>query len=124
MHKLLAFLLLSPTLVFAAQTLNGAEISALFSGNTSQCIKQKDQSKCSTFMSPDGKIKRHMQASGKQRTGQWEVVDNKLCITWEGKTKALCFDVVAIEDGQYQLLKKGDVKSIVTGFKPGDHSGF
>lgn len=110
--------------VSAAEKLNSTEIIQTFSGNTSACIKEKDQSTCSTYMGEQGQVKRHMHDSGKQRLGKWHAAGHQLCIMWQGKSKDLCFDIVKLENGHVQLIRKGKLKSTVTGFQYGDHSGF
>ncbi len=117
-------LLCLPLSVSAAEKLNSTEIIQAFSGNTSACIKEKDQTTCSTYMGERGQVKRHMHDSGKQRLGKWHAAGHQLCILWEGKTRDLCFDIFKLENGHVQLIRKGKLKSTVTEFKPGDHSGF
>lgn len=117
-------LVVFPMNVIGAEKLNSTEIIQAFSGKTSQCIKEKDKSTCSTYLGERGLVKRHMHDSGKQRLGKWHAAGHQLCILWKGKSKELCFDIMKQDNGDLHLIKKGKLKSVVTGFKPGDHSGF
>ena len=134
MLKLLRHVLVSVITLLCALTLHAAEpggeklnstqIIEVFSGRTSLCIKEKDQSGCSTFMSERGRVKRFTYKDKKQKTGKWHAAGHQLCILWDGKTRELCFDIYETPKGEYQLFKKGKLKATVTGFEAGDTSGF
>ncbi len=116
--------IVSVSTAFAADKLNSTQIIKAFSGKTAECVKTKDKSTCSTYMSERGQVKRHMRQSGKQRTGKWHAAGHQLCILWSGKSKDLCFDIQKQGNGDLHLVRKGKVKSVITGFKNGDQSGF
>lgn len=113
-------LLSSP--LMAHGKLDADELQQRFSNTTQHCRKEKDQSTCTTYFSADGTIKRRLHADGKRREGSWKIDSEKdqLCITWKGKTKALCFDVYKNKDGTMDLHKKGKHKSTVMTFFPGN----
>ena len=118
-------LFLSPLLLissnsFAHGQLNADELKTRFSDTTQHCRKEKDQSTCTTYFAADGTIKRRMHEDGKRRDGSWEVKaeENLLCITWTGKTKALCFEAFMNKDGTMDMYKKGKhVSTVITFFK-------
>jgi len=120
MMKVTFVLSLAVSLNVQAAALSGDDITSLFSGKTTSCIKSKDQSTCLTFMSSDGKVKRLTNADGETRLGTWNVMNNQLCILWDKKKKDLCFDVVKQNDREYLLNRKGKTKSIINGFSDGD----
>ena len=107
---------------FAHGQLNADELIKRFSNTTQHCRKEKDQSTCTTYFSGDGVIKRRMHADGKRKQGTWEVKSdlNQLCITWKGKTKALCFEAYMNRDGTLDMYKKGKHLSTVVTFFNGN----
>lgn len=115
-------LLLAPLQVLAHGQLNAAELEKRFTNTTQHCRKEKDKSTCSTYFAPDGTIKRRMHADGKKRDGTWMVDKEKdlICITWKGKTKALCFSAYINKDGTVDMYKKGKLLSTVMTFFPGN----
>ncbi len=115
-------LLLSPLQVFAHGQMNAAELETRFTNTTQHCRKEKDQSTCTTYFSPDGTIKRRMHADGVRREGTWEIdkENDLICITWKGKTKALCFTAYINQNGTVDMYKKGKHLSTVMTFFPGN----
>lgn len=107
---------------FAHGKLDADELQERFSDTTQHCRKEKDRSTCTTYFAADGSIKRRMHADGKRREGIWEIdpEKNRLCITWKGKSRALCFDVYANKDGTMDMYKKGKHISSVITFFPGN----
>lgn len=127
---LTASLILSPLLFisgssFAHGQLNAEELKTRFTDTTQHCRKEKDQSTCTTYFAADGTIKRRMHKDGKRRDGNWEVNadQNLLCITWTGKTKALCFEAYMNRDGTLDMYKKGKHLSTVITFFKGNVEG-
>lgn len=110
------------TLTFAHGKLDANELQERFNNTTQHCRKEKDQSTCTTYFAADGTIKRRLHADGKRREGSWNIdqENDRLCITWKGKSKALCFDVYANKDGTLDMHKKGKHKSTVITFFPGN----
>ena len=102
--------------------LDANELEERFSNTTQHCRKEKDQSTCTTYFSAEGVVKRRMHADGKRREGSWEtdLEHNQLCITWKGKTKALCFDAYLNKDGTLDMYKGGKHLSTVITFFPGN----
>ena len=105
----LIFTLFTTQQVYAHGQLNATELTKRFTDTTQHCRKEKDQSTCTTYFSADGVIKRRMHADGKLKDGSWMIKDdtNQLCITWTGKTKALCFEAYLNHDGTLDMYKKG-----------------
>ncbi len=123
MTKSLLTIALSCALIFtnaSADALSSAEITALFTGNTANCIKTKDQTICETYMGADGNLKRLTHSNGKTRLGTWHATDNQLCILWANKTKDVCFDIHKNADNNYNLDRKGKTRSIITGVTAGN----
>jgi len=123
--SLLSALFLMPSQLWAHGELNAAELKQRFTNTTQHCRKEKDQSTCTTFFAADGSIKRRMHADGKLRDGSWNIDEEKnlLCITWTGKTKALCFSAYMNKDGTMDMYKKGRHLSTVVTFFPGNVEG-
>ncbi|MDJ0832967.1 MAG: hypothetical protein QNJ69_05555 [Gammaproteobacteria bacterium] len=108
--------------VSAHGQLTAAQLFERFSDTTQHCRKEKDQSTCTTYFSADGVIKRRMHEDGKLKDGTWMVKDDtdQLCITWTGKTKALCFEAYLNHDGTLDMYKKGRHLSTVITFFEGN----
>ncbi len=119
---LLTTLFVMPGQAFAHGQINAEELQQRFSDTTQHCRKEKDQSTCTTYFSADGVIKRRMHADGKRREGSWHVDAEKdeICITWKGKTKALCFKAYLNKDGTVDMYKHGKHVSTVTTFFKGN----
>lgn len=115
-------LFLSSAPTFAHGKLDASELEERFSNSTQHCRKEKDQSTCTTYFSEDGIIKRRMHADGKRKEGSWEIdlENDKLCITWKGKTKSLCFDAYVNQDRTIDMYKNGRHVSTVLTFFPGN----
>ena len=119
---LLCSLFLMPGQLLAHGQLSAAELEKKFTDTTQHCLKVKDKSTCTTYFAPDGTIIRRMHADGARKEGTWNVDKEKdlICITWKGKTKALCFTVYMNKDGTVDMHKKGRHLSTVTSFFPGN----
>ncbi len=102
--------------------LSATELEEKFSDTTQLCRKEKDRSTCTTYCSADGVIKRRLHKDNVRREGTWEadLESDQLCITWKGKTKALCFDVYRNKDGTYDMYKGGKHLSTVLSFASGN----
>lgn len=88
--------------------LDWSELHELFADKTATCRKEKDQSECLNYFSPNGEIVQVMTKSGKRKDGRWFLDDSsRLCILWNGRLKPLCFRVYPNDDGTYKLIKKG-----------------
>lgn len=105
------------------QALNGAEIRALVAGNTTDCLKVRDDSTCATYFAADGVIKRIMDDDGARRDGTWTSDDDLLCVLWAGKENPLCFVVMDMRDGTYELIKQDHHKSTITRIIKGNSRG-
>ena len=104
--------------------LERAEIIQLVREKTVACRKEKDQSLCSNWFSEDGVIKRIMHDDGARKEGVWFVDDqDRLCILWKAKIKALCFSVFAQDDGTYHLIKRGKHITTILGSADGNVEG-
>lgn len=115
----------APAFAADAEVVSGYEVKLFFNGRTADCIKTKDDSTCATFFAKDGEVKRITHNDGKQRVGKWWVSDEgNLCVHWNGKKKPLCFVIKDPRDGTFQLVRKGKLKSIVTGAQPGNSLGW
>ena len=126
---LIAGLALS-TLVYTAPSLGHGKLDAneleeMFANTTQMCRKEKDQSTCTTYFSADGVIKRRLHETDVRRDGTWEadIEHDQLCITWTGKTRALCFDAYRNKDGTIDMYKGGRHLSTVIEFTPGNVEG-
>ena len=66
-----------------------------------------------------------MHADDKRRQGTWKVdpEHEQICITWQGKTRALCFDAYLNKDGTVDMYKRGKHLSTVISFTPGNSEG-
>lgn len=114
----------STVLAGGSVELNGAQITALLSGKTTDCVKIKDGSTCATFFSKDGIVKRILDDDGARRDGKWYTdAQDLLCIHWDIKPKPLCLTVEDNGDNTYDLLKKGSHKSTITKFHNGNSRG-
>jgi hypothetical protein len=122
---LLTLALLLPGMALAHNQLNAAELEKRFSNTTQLCRKEGDQSLCTTYFSADGEIKRRMHADDKRRDGTWKVdpEKNELCITWKGRTRALCFEAFDNKDGTVDMYKHGKHISTVLSFETGNTEG-
>ena len=112
--------LLLPQLVHAHGQLDAQQLIERFTDSTQHCRKEKDQSTCTTYFAADGTIKRRMHEDGKEKDGTWMVKQDtdQLCITWTGKTKALCFEAYLNHDGTLDMYKKGrHLSTVITFFK-------
>lgn len=90
---------------------------------TADCRKEKDQSKCVNYFSPEGELTQ-LRDSGKRLEGRWFLDDSdRLCILWNGKYKPLCFVVSENQDGTYGMRKNGKLKSTILGVTPGNRDG-
>lgn len=119
--SLLALSLLFGGVAIADEKVSGYEISTFLTGKTASCVKTHDNSTCDTYFAQDGAIKRFTPDNGKTRTGKWWVDDkDMLHVQWTGKKKSLAFDVMDPRDGTWKLLKRGKLKSLITGATPGD----
>jgi hypothetical protein len=123
--SLLCALFALPAQVLAHGKLNAEELKERFTNTTQHCRKEKDQSSCTTYFAADGTIKRRMHKDGARRAGTWTIDAEKdlLCITWKGKTKALCFDSYMNKDGTMDMYKGGKLLSTVVTFFPGNVEG-
>ena len=110
------------TPVLSHGKLTADELEEKFSDTTQLCRKEKDYSTCTTYFSADGVIKRRLHQDNQRRQGTWEadLEHDQLCITWEGKTKPLCFDVYRNKDGTMDMYKGGKHLSTVLNFTPGN----
>lgn len=97
----------------AGEQLNQDELLDLIYDKTSDCRKEKDQSTCVNYFSPEGEIAQ-LRESGVRKDGHWFLDDSgRLCILWHGKYKPLCFVVTENEDGTYNMNRKGKHKSTI-----------
>lgn len=130
-YRLLLSVILAPLLLapwaWAGQVLSGDEIRDLVTDKTTGCLKEKDQSTCTTYFSPEGVMKRRMHDTGARKDARWFVDDaDRLCILWPKRTKALCLVVTENEDGTYALTKRtedGKHVSSITEFGDGNTEG-
>jgi len=113
------------SLGYAHGKLDANQLEERFSNTTQLCRKEKDKSTCTTYFAEDGVIKRRLHNNNKRRVGEWEtdIEHDQLCITWKGKTKALCFDVYQNKDGTVDMYKGGKHLSTVLNFMPGNAEG-
>ena len=107
-----------------AAPLDRFELEELVNDKTANCRKEKDQSLCTNYFSPEGVIV-PVRDSGKRKDGRWFLDDSdRLCILWNGKIKPLCFVVTANEDGTYRMEKNGKLKSTILGLKDGNTENY
>lgn len=107
-----------------AAPLDRFELEELVNDKTANCRKEKDQSLCTNYFSPEGVIVQ-VRDSGKRKDGRWFLDDSdRLCILWNGKIKPLCFVVTANEDGTYRMEKNGKLKSTILGLKDGNTENY
>ncbi len=119
---LLAALAVSPA--WSGEVLDADEIEFLVTDKTTACLKEKDQSTCTTYFAPEGVMKRRMHDSDARKEGRWFVDDSdRLCILWESKIKPVCFVVTRNEDGTYAMTKKGRQISSILELKEGNVEG-
>lgn len=128
--SLLMWLVPAVLLIFSGNSFGHGQLDAealktRFSDTTQHCRKEKDKSTCTTYFSTDGVVKRRMHADGARREGTWEIKQEEklLCITWKGKTKALCFEAFMNKDGTLEMYKKGKHVSTVITFFQGNVEG-
>ena len=107
-----------------ADSLDRFELEELVYDKTANCRKEKDQSLCTNYFSPEGVIVQ-VRDSGKRKDGRWFLDDSdRLCIIWNGKLKPLCFVVTENEDGSYRMEKNGKLKSTILGLKDGNTENY
>lgn len=107
-----------------ADSLTRFELEELVYDKTASCRKEKDQSLCTNYFSPEGVIVQ-VRDSGKRKDGRWFLDDSdRLCILWNGKIKPLCFVVIANKDGTYMMEKNGKHKSTILGLKDGNTENY
>ena len=107
-----------------ADSLDRFELEELVYDKTANCRKEKDQSLCTNYFSPEGVIVQ-VRDSGKRKDGRWFLDDSdRLCILWNGKLKPLCFVVTENEDGSYRMEKNGKLKSTILGLKDGNTENY
>jgi hypothetical protein len=103
-----------------SEQLDSFELYELVYDQTADCRKEKDQSLCVNFFSPEGNLTQ-LRDNGKRKIGRWFLDDaDRLCILWDGKYKPLCFVVTENEDGTYNMVRKGKHKSTILGTAPGN----
>ena len=89
------------------------ELLELVYDKTVDCRKEKDQSTCVNYFSPEGELAQ-LRDNGKRKDGRWFLDDSdRLCILWNGKYKPLCFVVTENGDGTYNMTKKGKHKATI-----------
>lgn len=104
----------------AAEQLDSFELYDLVFDQTADCRKEKDQSLCVNYFSPEGNLTQ-LRDNGNRKTGRWFLDDSdRLCILWDGKYKPLCFAVSEEPDGTYKMVRKGKHKSTILGTAPGN----
>ena len=102
------------------EQLDSTELYELVYDQTIDCRKEKDQSLCVNYFSPEGNLDQ-LRDNGKRKTGRWFLDDaDRLCILWDGKYKPLCFTVTESPDGTYKMFRKGKHKSTMLGTAPGN----
>ncbi|MFM1891132.1 MAG: hypothetical protein RLZ44_209 [Pseudomonadota bacterium] len=121
---LLTTLLCTAPAAWGEQVLTADEIEFLISDKTTACLKEKDQSTCTTYFAPDGIIKRRMHDDDARKNGRWFIDDtDRLCILWDGKIKPLCLIITRNEDGTYALTKKEKHVSSILELSDGNTEG-
>ena len=104
----------------AIEQLDSFELYDLVFDQTADCRKEKDQSLCVNYFSPEGNLTQ-LRDNGDRKTGRWFLDDtDRLCILWDGKYKPLCFVVSEGPDGTYKMVRKGKHKSTILGTAPGN----
>lgn len=104
----------------ASQQLDSTELYELVYDQTADCRKEKDQSLCVNYFSPEGNLTQ-LRDNGKRKTGRWFLDDaDRLCILWDGKYNPLCFAVTENADGTYKMVRKGKHKSTILETAPGN----
>ena len=104
----------------ADKQLDRDELYDLIYDKTADCRKEKDQSTCVNYFSPEGEFAQ-LRENGKRKDGRWFLDDSdRLCILWNGKYKPLCFVVTENGDGTYNMTKKGKHKSTILGTADGN----
>ena len=118
--SLLSGMLLLTSQAQAVEQLDSFELYDLVFDQTADCRKEKDQSLCVNYFSPEGNLTQ-LRDNGKRKTGRWFLDDSdRLCILWDGKYKPLCFVVSEEPDGTYKMVRKGKHKSTILGTAPGN----
>ncbi len=119
----LLFILAIPP-AWSGAALGGDDIESLVSNKTTACLKEKDQSTCTTYFAPDGVIKRRMHDDGARMDGRWFIDDaDRLCILWDGKIRPLCLIVTRNDDGTYAMTKKDKQVSSILELSDGNPEG-
>jgi hypothetical protein len=104
----------------AGHQLDSTELYELVYDQTADCRKEKDQSLCVNYFSPEGNLTQ-LRDNGKRKTGRWFLDDaDRLCILWDGKYNPLCFAVTENADGTYKMVRKGKHKSTILETAPGN----
>lgn len=99
----------------------GEALKALFNDMTQHCDQVGKDKTCKTYNGTDGRIGRVMDADGKQRVGDWWVTeDSEYCVHWDIKDYDLCFTVIDMGDGTYEMYKKGKLKALIRKLEPGN----
>ena len=104
----------------ATEPLDRFELEELVYDKTANCRKEKDQSLCMNYFSPEGVIIQ-VRDNGVRKDGRWFLDDSdRLCILWNGKYRPLCFVVTQNEDGTYKMVRNGKHKSTILDLKDGN----
>lgn len=106
---------------WAGEPLTRDELEELVTDKTADCRKEKDQSTCVTYFSPEGEVVQVLHDSGDRKEGRWFLDDSdRLCILWVGRIKPLCFVVSQDADGTYRMVKRDKHLSTITGLRHGN----
>ncbi|UCB54680.1 MAG: hypothetical protein JSW45_12205 [Thiotrichales bacterium] len=121
----LAVLLYLPALpVWSGESLDRFELEELVYDKTANCRKEKDQSLCINYFSPEGEIIQ-VRDSGKRKDGRWFLDDSDhLCILWNGKIRPLCFVVTKNGDGTFNMTRHGKHKSTILKISNGNTENY
>ena len=105
-------------------SLDRFELEELVYDKTANCRKEKDQSLCMNYFSPEGEIIQ-VRDNGKRKDGRWFLDDSdRLCILWYGKFRPLCFVVSKNEDGSFNMVRNGKHKSTILKLSDGNTENF
>ena len=109
---------------WSAESLDRFELEELVYDKTANCRKEKDQSLCMNYFSPEGVIIQ-VRDNGARKDGRWFLDDSdRLCILWNGKYRPLCFIVTENKDGTYNMVKSGKHKSTILQLKDGNTENY
>lgn len=112
------------TPALSAESLDRFELEELVYDKTANCRKEKDQSLCMNYFSPEGVIIQ-VRDNGTRKDGRWFLDDSdRLCILWNGKYRPLCFVVTRNKDGTYNMTKNGKHKSTILQVKDGNTENY